>query len=160
MNQEITAKLKGQKLIDHEMIKAAFVFWFSDGDHLRSPFPLYIRERLQFEAINKFLDWGSRISDKAKKEINDEILVEKFEEIIFELASDMVETEDEKLTIRYPFMPRIGDAIHNKENMAEQSESKITQRSYYKKDDTAFMKVKLIKTVSQEEWETKFELHE
>lgn len=161
MNEwEIEHRLKSQKYVEPGMIEAAFSFWFSDQDHVRSPFPYYIQEKLRPAAIDKFLGWSSQISEKAKKDINDEILAEKFEEILFELALNMVLTEDEKLTIRYPFLVRIGDVIKAKDAPDGRAESRVIDRWYAKKDDAAFMKVKLKNNVTQEEWETEFELPE
>ncbi|MCC6383917.1 MAG: hypothetical protein LC117_06495 [Bacteroidia bacterium] len=158
--KSIEERINAQNYIEPEMVKAAFEFWFSDSDHLRSPFPEYIRERLKQEATHKLLDWSGAISDKARKEINDEILAEKFEEIIFEAALPMVLTEDEKLTIRYPFMPRIGDLITEKDAEGNQTECRVTDRYHFKKGDTAFMKIKLKNTFTQKERETEFELPE
>lgn len=157
---EIENKLKSQNYIEPGMIEAAFGFWFSDQEHVRSPFPYYIREKLRPLAIEKFLGWSSQISEKAKKDINDEILAEKFEEILFELAHSMVLTEDEKLTIRYPFLVRIGDTILAKDAPAGRGESKVMDRWFVKQGDHAFMKVKLKNTTTEEEWETEFELPE
>ncbi len=157
---EIENKLKSQSYIEPEMIEAAFDFWFADRDHIRSPFPVYIRETLRLSAIDKFLSWSSQISEKAKKDINDEILAEKLEEIIFELALDMVLTEDEKLTIHYPFLARVGDVLEDKNAPAGASESKIIDRWLVKREDNTFMKVKLKNTSLDEEWETEFELPE
>ncbi len=151
-------ELKNQ--IDPEMIKAAFEFWFNSNDHVRSPFPDYIREKLEEEAIEKFLSWNSQISDKARKDINDEILAEKFEEIIFELALSMVITEDEKLTIRYPFMLRIGDTAKNKGDSEETAASTVIDRNYEKRGDIAYLKIQLQNTSTGEKWETEFELPE
>lgn len=158
--QSIETELKKQDFIDPGMIKAAFDFWFSNDQHIRSPFPEYIREKLETEATQKFLGWNARISEKARKDINDEILAEKFEEILFEIALEMVKTEDEKLTIRYPFMLRLGDAIEVKGVPEEAATSTVTERSYEKRGDTAFMKVKLKNNTSGETWETEFELPE
>lgn len=152
------SELKNQ--IDPEMIKAAFDFWFNSNDHVRSPFPNYIRENLEEEAIEKFFSWNAQLSAKARKDINDEILAEKFEEIIFELALSMVITEDEKLTIRYPFMLRIGDIVNNNGNLEEMTTSTVIDRSYEKCGDTAFLKVQLQNASTGEKWETAFELPE
>ena len=154
------SKLQAQNYIDPGMVKAAFDFWFNNTEHIRSPFPEYIREKLQVDATDKFLDWSSKISDKAKKDINDEILVEKFEEIVFECALNMVLTEDEKLTIRYPFLLRIGDTIKVKNIAEDKAASMVIDRWYEKKGDNAFMKVKLKNIASGEKWETEFELPE
>lgn len=160
MKKLLEARFKAQNFIEPEMVEATFQFWFTDSEHLRSPFPQYIRDGLQLEATNSFLNWSSRISDKAKKEINDEILAEKFEEIIFEKALQMVQTEDEQLSIRYPFMPRLNDVIHLKDKTGVASENTVTERSYYKTGDDAFLKVKLKNTQTSKEWETEFELPE
>ncbi len=157
---EIENKLNLQNYIEPEMVEAAFEFWFKDYNHVRSPFPFYIRENLRLASIDKFLSWSHQISDKAKKEINDEILAEKFEEIIFELAFDMVLTEDEKLTIRYPFMLRIGDTIKIKDVPDDKAKGKVIDRWCLKRSDFAFMKVKVENIATGEIWETEFELPE
>lgn len=146
--------------IELEMITAAFDFWYSNNDHIRSPFPNYIQEELKLNATKKFLDWNAKISDKAKKDINDDILAEKLEEIIFDLAINMVITEDEKLTIRYPFMLRVGDIIKVKDVPEDIAESSVIKRYYEKRNDNAFMRVQLQNIRSGEKWETEFELPE
>ena len=143
-----------------DMMTAAFDYWFSDNGHVRSPFPVYIREELRGKAADKFLSWTKQVPAKAKKEINDEIIAEKFEEILFEIAATLVITEDEKLTIRYPFLIRIGDVINVKGVDEKKAESKVIDRWHFKKGDEAFMKVKLKNTVSGDVWETDFELPE
>lgn len=160
MNKQTEEKLKAQNYIETEMIEAAFNFWFSDNNHLRSPFPAYMRDKLITQATDKFIDWTNQISDKAKKEINDEILAEKFEEIIFECALNLVLTEDEKLTIRYPFMPRIDDIINDHNEKSNHGKSKVVDRFYHKKKDTAFLKLKLKTLAIGKMWETEFELPE
>ena len=149
---------KTKFIIKNGMIETAFNFWFNDHEHIRSPFPVYIREMLKEKTTNKFFDWTAKISERAKKEINDVIVAEKFEEILSETASEMVLTEDEKLTILYPFMPRIGDVINPKDS--PDGESKVIDRTHRKRGDNAFLKVKLKTIDSEKEWETEFELPE
>ncbi len=157
---EITNKLNSQKYIEPDMLENAFEFWFKNHEHIRSPFPERIREKLRVSATEKFLLWSEQISDKAKKDINDEILAEKFEEILFETGNDMVSGVEEKLTIKYPFMPRLNDVIKVKDVPEEKAESRVIAREIYKKGDETFMKVKLKNVESGEEWETDFELPE
>ena len=157
---ELEIRLKSQNYIEADMIEEAFKFWYNDNEHIRSPFPYYIRENLRNASIEKFLDWGAQISEDAKKDINDEILAEKLEEVIFELALPMVLTEDERLTIRYPFMVKIGDVIKQKDAPPDAAESIITDRWYKRTGDHSFMKVKLKNNASGEIWETEFELPE
>ena len=156
----MTKEERNSSLIDNGMIEAAFGFWFSDKEHIRSPFPVYIREPLTTKALDNFFDWVNKISDDARKDINDEIIAEKFEEILFETALPMVMTEDERLTIRYPFMMRIGDIVSVKEVPENEATSEVIDRSFLKKGDFAFMKVKLRNTVTGKEWEREFELPE
>jgi len=139
-----------------EMVEQTFKFWYSDREHIRSPFPLYIREELKQRATQRFYEWASALNEKASEEVNDEIMGEKFEEIIFETALELVQLEDEKITINYPFLPRLGDEIKAREEKEEGSE--IIDRWIVKEKDHIFLKVKMQKTQSGEKWETKFEL--
>lgn len=157
---EVENKIKSQSYIEQEMVDAAFEFWYNDREQIRSPFPYYIRENLKLATVENFLDWASQISAKAKTEINDEILAEKLEEILFELGTSMVLTEDEKLTLKYPFLMRIGDIITAKDSPEGKKESEVTDRWILKRGDETFMKVKLKYVGTGEKWETEFELPE
>lgn len=140
-----------------ELIAQTFNFWFNDNEHIRSPFPNYIHHELRTVSTEKFYQWASGLNPKAKDEVNDEIIAEKFEEIIFEAATHLVMTDDEKMTIEYPFLPRLNDTIfEDVENKT--GESTIVDRSIVKEDDHTFMRIKLEKTDTLEKWETKFEL--
>ena len=140
-----------------KLVEQTFDFWFNGKDHIRSPFPKYIQPKLKQKSVDRFFKWTAGINDVASKEINDTIIGEKFEEIIFETALDLVLTEDEKLTIHYPFMPRIGDEISNQEDGAKEV-SQIISRTLIKEKDHVFLSVKLEKQSSKQKWETRFEL--
>ena len=139
-----------------ELVEQTFTFWFSDNEHIRSPFPEYIRPILKEKAVEDFFKWVSNLNPKAKEEVNDEMIAEKFEEIIFETAMGLVHTEDEKITIQYPFLPRVDDEIRNNEEDIQIS--KILDRTLTKEGDTKFLKVKLENVSNRQVWETKFEL--
>jgi|TARA_R110000782_G_scaffold186164_3_gene276377 hypothetical protein len=139
-----------------ELVEQTFNFWFSDNEHIRSPFPEYIRPILKENAVDAFFKWVSNLNPKAKEEVNDEMIAEKFEELIFEAAMGLVHTEDEKITIQYPFLPRVDDEIRNNEEDVQLS--KIIDRTLTKEGDTKFLKVKLENSSDQQVWETKFEL--
>ncbi|MBZ0327724.1 MAG: hypothetical protein K8F54_08985 [Altibacter sp.] len=138
-----------------EFVEQTFNFWFNGKNHIRSPFPEYIRSELKILSVKRFFEWTSGIDPKAKEEVNDQVISAKFEEFIFDIAQELVRTEDEKLTIKYPFMPRIGDEM--KDDLTTEK-SIIVNRSLFKKKDDQFMKVKLQKQDSNEIWETSFEL--
>jgi hypothetical protein len=138
-----------------KMVEQTFNFWFTDQAHIRSPFPSYIRPALKAEATAKFFTWANGINPKAKEELNDEIIGEKFEEIIFETANSLVKTEDERITIQYPFLPRMGDQLNDKDN---NSNNEIIDRVILKEEDTSFLNVTLENKITKEHWSTKFEL--
>lgn len=137
-----------------ELVEQTFHFWFNDNGHIRSPFPEYIRPELKRMATEKFYLWANSLTDKAKDELNDEMVGERFEEIIFETASNIVQTEEERITILYPFLPRGGDQLMN-----ENGESGLVVDRYIKKDgDHNFLWVKCENKENGENWKTSFEL--
>ena len=140
-----------------ELVEQTFNFWFNNNEHIRSPFPEYIRPILKEKAVDAFFKWVSNLNPEAKDEVNDEIIAEKFEEIIFETANKLVQTEDEKITIQYPFLPRLDDVITDSENPLNEA-SKVIDRSLFKEKDTPYLQVKMQKVNSKEMWETEFEL--
>ena len=140
-----------------ELVDQAFDFWFNDHEHIRSPFPVYIQPELRILATQRFYEWASGLNKKAKDEVNDQIIAEKFEEIIFETATGLVKTEDEKITITYPFLPRIGDTIY--EDVEKQTgESTVIDRDIVKEGDNKYLLLKLQNVHISKFWETKFEL--
>jgi hypothetical protein len=148
--------LVNEKNIDQEMIEASIDFWFSNKDEIRSPFPDYIKSDLLTSSIKQFVEWNKKISDEARKELNDEILVERFEEFLFEQAHKMVMTEDERITIKYPFMLRIDDQVKHEEKPL----SKVIARNIVVKDDTSYLEVELSEVENGIKWSTSFELME
>jgi len=149
-------ELEQGSLESSELVEETLKFWFTDNKHIRSPFPEYIRPALKKNATESFYKWTSNLNPKAKDEVNDEMIAEKFEEIIFEEALKLVLTDDEKITIRYPFLPRLGDELSKSE--VENEKSTVIDRNIYKNGDYSFLKVSLVKQISKEKWETSFEL--
>jgi len=149
-------ELEPNTIESSELVEQTFNFWFTDNDHIRSPFPEYIRPMLKERAVDGFFKWVSNLNPKAKEEVNDEMVAEKFEEIIFEIALNMVMTEDEKITIQYPFLPRVGDEIYA--NETPDLKSNIIDRTLLKEGDDSFLTVKAEEVASKQVWETKFEL--
>lgn len=141
-------------IIDSDFIEQAFSFWFNDQEHIRSPFPTYIHSALKPQAIEKFEEWLENIHEDAKDEFNDEMIAEKFEEILFEIALTLIKTEDERLTILYPFLPRIDDKIKDD----NQVENKIISRFMKESGDDKFLEIKCLNESTNEEWITSFEL--
>ncbi len=146
--------LENHTLESSEFVEETFAFWYTDDNHIRSPFPDYIQARLKIDATEKFYTWVNNLKPEAKDEMNDEIIAEKFEEIIFEAALPLISTEDERISILYPFLPRVGDELADEEKKA----SIIADRIIKKDEDTNFLHLTCINKETGEKWETSFEL--
>jgi len=148
--------LENKTMVENEMMEVSFDYWFNDHDDIRSPIPDYIKSELRDKATESFVKWASKLTDLAKKEINDEIMLERFEEVMFEEAIKLVQTEEERITIKYPFMHRIDD--HVKDGV--HPESKVVKRVIITENDTAFLNVTFSELETGKVWETNFEVPE
>jgi hypothetical protein len=137
-----------------QLIEEGFKFWFSDNNHIRSPFPFYIHSKLKEVSILRFHQWLENLKEEAKGELADEFIAERFEEIVFEEALKLVKTEDEKITILYPFLPRFEDEVSSPEH----GSGKIIDRAIVKEGDNSFLRVVCQKVEDGLKWETSFEL--
>lgn len=146
--------IESDALKTSEFIEETFLFWYNDNEHIRSPFPDYIQSRLKIEATEKFYNWINNLKPEAKDELNDEAIAEKFEEIIFETSLPMILTEDERISILYPFLPRLGDALKDENGI----ESVITDRVIKKEEDTNFLHLSCLNKATNDKWKTSFEL--
>jgi len=155
LSSNIQDLLNKQNKFEPEMVLASLQYWLSDHDQVRSPFPLHMKDKLPELATRQFIEWTNKLTPEAKKEINDEILVEKFEEILFSQAQKFAENEEEKLTIQYPFLIRAGDVVIDKNEKSTVASRKIKQEG-----DHTFMEVELVNEVSKTKWNTSFELHD
>ncbi|MBK9193150.1 MAG: hypothetical protein IPM77_17540 [Crocinitomicaceae bacterium] len=136
-----------------ELVQETFEFWFSDREHIRSPFPAYIQNDLKRISTERFFGWAKNLKEEAKDEMNEEMIGEKFEEIIFDAATQLVKTDDERITILYPFLPRCGDSIIDEHQIS----GTIKDRWIERDNDKARLNVKF-ETADKNERETSFEL--
>ncbi len=150
---QIVAILDPNTVEGSELVTETFQFWFNDHEHIRSPFPAYIHNDVRRIATERFYEWASKLSDSAKEEMNDEMIGEKFEEIIFDAATNLVKTEDEKLTILYPFLPRTGDKIADEHDLT----GIVIDRGIIREGDKSFLKVQM-ERIDKSTWNTSFEL--
>jgi hypothetical protein len=96
-----------------DFLEQSFRFWFIDHDHIRCPFPKALHHKIKENTSKIFLDLLSELNEKESEEMNDNMLVEMFEAILFNEAYKLTEDEDIKLTITYPFLPRLGDKVND-----------------------------------------------
>lgn len=137
-----------------ELVEQTFKFWFNDNEHIRSPFPSYVQPELKEKSTDLFYQWAVGLDPQSKDEMTDEEVGEKFEEIIFETASGLIKTEDERITILYPFLPRMGDNLNDEDG----KKSTIVERELRKDGDHSMLKVVCNTIDTNEKWETEFEL--
>ncbi len=147
-----------EQLANSEMVQQTFVFWFSDHSHVRSPFPFYIQDAVKELAVDAFHAWISQLNPKANEEINEEIAQEKFEEVLFQQASTLVKTDDETMTLRFPFLPRINDKIDGEGIEGRSGENIIQKRYLIKEGKDEFLEVAAKNTTTGKIWNTRFEL--
>ncbi len=85
------------------------------------------------------------------------MVAEKFEEILFSEAMEMVKTQDERITLQYPFLPRVGDRVRHKDG-GDHPESTVVDRHFSKEGNKTFLKVINEPVEGGQRWSTKFEL--
>lgn len=144
-----------------QLITEGCKFWFNDHNHIRSPFPKKIQNELKIKASELFMDYAQNLTEKDKKEITEEELLSVFEMFLFSASLELINKDDKDqiITIHYPFLPRTGDKVNDKEN----GESTIVSREVFEKEineqkeKKLFMKVELEST-KHKKWETEFEI--
>lgn len=154
-DKEFKIFIKEQNFIGNDFFEESFKFWFNDNGYIRTPFPESIQSELTEKTFRIFMEWVFELSDEEKSKLENEEIAETFEMILFNQAIEMVDDEDQKITISYPFLPRLGDLVDDKEH----GSGKIIERKLdLKKDDKKYLKVKLKSETVLQEWETEFEL--
>lgn len=154
-DKEFKIFIKEQDFVGADFFEESFRFWYEDNQHIRTPFPVEIQEKLKEQTFRVFMEWVFELSEKEKSTIESKEIVETFEMILFNQAMGLVEDEDQKITICYPFLPRLGDVVDDKEKGASEV---IFRKVDLNKDEKKYLKVKLKSKAVVQEWETEFEL--
>jgi len=158
INSNLT-NLSMENQTDFEILtEECMKFWFNDQGHIRSPFPSHIHAPLRDLAKKAFQLWVDQ--NAAETDLDNENNALKFEEILFELAFTLVKTDDEKISLRYPFLPRIHDPLEIKK-LIEGKETvethPIIDRKIIEEEDASFLEVSLLNKENQI-WKTRFPL--
>ena len=154
-DNEFNIFIKEQDFVGSDFFEESFKFWFDDNEHIRTPFPDEIKEKLKELTFRVFMEWVFELSKDEKSGMGNDEIVETFEMILFNQAMGLVEDEDQKITICYPFLPRLGDVVDDKEKGAS---TVIERKLDVNKDEKKYLKVKLKSETVVQEWETDFEL--
>jgi hypothetical protein len=154
-DNEFKIFIKEQDFVGSDFFEESFKFWFVDNEHIRSPFPGEVQEQLKEKTSRVFMEWVYELKDEDKAKLENDEIVETFEMILFNQAMELVTDEDQKITVCYPFLPRLGDVVDDEEKGA----SKVVGRKLdVNKDEKKYLKVKLKSETVTQEWETEFEL--
>ena len=148
-------KMTDIEFLGNDFFEEAFKFWFNDNDQIRTPFPEKIRPELKEKTMKFFMEWVTELSEEEKSKLGNEEIAEVFEMILFNQAIGLVEDEDQKITICYPFLPRSGDVVDDK---VRGSSTVIERQIDVKEDNKKYLKLNLKSETDSVEWETEFEL--
>ena len=154
-NFEIDTVIKEQDFVGTDFFEASFKFWFKDNEQIRSPFPEKIQPELRGLTSRIFVEWILELSDEEKSKLDKEEIAEVFEMFLFNQAIGLVEDEEQKITICYPFLPRLGDVVDDK---SRGSSIVIKRQMNVKEDNKKYLKLNLKSESASAEWETEFEL--
>lgn len=156
MNQTSTInQAKTREIISTKFIDPGFNYWFSNHEHIRSPFPPEIRQELKKQTSAVFFDWLDGLKQGELSALKDDEFAEMFENILFNEAMKMVDDPDQKLTIAYPFMPRLGDKVnHNQHGRGEV----VARKETATKENKKFFEITVLSQLTGQSWETRFEL--
>lgn len=158
MNQTKESDLtQTRAVISAKFIEPGLEYWFSNHEHIRSPFPIGIKSAVKEHTSKIFFEWISGLKDKELNEMGENEFVEMFETILFNEAFKLVEDEDQQLTISYPFMPRLGDQVNHKLNGPGKV---ISRKATISKENKKRFELTVVSQETGKTWETQFELTE
>lgn len=144
-----------RSIISTKFIEPGFEYWFTNHEHVRSPFPPNIRITLKERTSVILFEWIDGLKETELKAMNEGEFVEMFETILFNEAIKLVEDEDQQLTISYPFLPRLGDLvnhqIYGKGNI-------VYRKEIVSKENKKLFELSILSQETGETWETQFEL--
>ena len=162
MQEIIEKSMDTKSVLKSKLVEATFNYWYNDHEHIRCPIPERIHVELKELATKRFTMWLEDLpkvpDENDKKDLTEDVIHGKLEEFIFDEALKMITDEDEKITLMFPFLPRMGDKITAKDENVDGDESFIVARELAKEGDHSFIQVELEKSKSKERWSTKFEL--
>jgi len=152
---ELDRMIKKQDFLGVDFFEASFNFWFNDNGQIRTPFPEKIQPELRELTSRIFVEWIVELSDEEKSKLKNEEIAEVFEMFLFNQAIGLVEDEEQKITISYPFLPRVGDVVDDK---SRGSSTVIERHIDVKENNKKYLKLKLKSESASVKWETEFEL--
>ena len=155
-DDEYEQRLNEQTLIGQDFVEASFTNWLEDTEDYRCPFPERMRDELAQRTLRLFMEWIFQLKNPGA--ISGEELSVKFGEIIQTVGWSLAESEDEKLSISFPSLPRVGDSVTFRSPAGKvESNGEILRRQLVKTEQGQEMRVTVLLDTG-EEYETGFEL--
>lgn len=97
----------------NEFYRNWFNLYLSDSPGYRSPFPKYMIKDLKEIVFYKFELWLNSFSKQELNNITQKQIKKKFEELFKKIGLKLAKKEEDKISIQYPYIPRIGDEFHD-----------------------------------------------
>lgn len=142
-------------VISARFIEPGFDFWFTNHEHIRSPFPISIRSATRERTSEIFFEWIAGLKENELSGMKEDEFVEMFETILFNEALKLVDDEDQQLTISYPFLPRLGDIVNHGIN----GQGNVVKRTAITtKENKQLFELTVLSKTTGKSWDTKFEL--
>ncbi len=154
-DKEFEIFIKEQEFIGSDFFEESFKFWFTDNEHIRTPFPENIQEKLKEKTLRIFMEWVYELTNEEKSNLRNEEIAETFEMILFSQAMEMVNEEEQRITITYPFLPRPGDSVDDKKNGASVV---LNREVLVKENEKKYLKLTMQSSKKKNRWVTEFEL--
>lgn len=142
-------------LLSLKFIDPCLEYWFSNHQHIRSPFPGVIRNELKNRSSVIFFEWIDDLAESELKDMKEDEFVDMFETILFNEALKLVDDEDQQLTIVYPFLPRLEDKV----NHTLHGEGTIVRRKeVVSKENKKLFELDVLSNQTGHTWKAQFEL--
>ncbi|MBK7628745.1 MAG: hypothetical protein IPJ16_16380 [Bacteroidales bacterium] len=142
-------------LVESRFLNPGFDYWFSNHKHVRSPFKKDIETEVRKNTSIIFMEWIKGLENSGQEKTPDSEFAEIFENILFNEAMKLTDDDDQRLTISYPFMPRVGDIVRHKEN----GDGKIIERRVSVSESNRKMFEVTVSSISDSTvWKTQFEI--
>jgi hypothetical protein len=154
---ETIEKEQIRSIISRKFIEPGFEYWFTNHEHVRSPFPPAIRISLREKTSVIFFEWIDSLKETDLKAMKEEEFLEMFETILFNEAMKLFDDEDQQLTISYPFLPRMGDLVDHKINGIGKI---IGRREIVSKENRKQFELSVSSQETGITWKTQFDLQD
>jgi hypothetical protein len=149
-------RLEHQTVVGQDFMDAAFRYWLEDNDDRRSPFPEHMRDELRRRTFRLIMEWTFQLDDPEIPGSGE--MSAKFEEIIEAVGLALARTDEERLVIQYPGLPRVGDTVNLPAPGSGARTGEIVQRSLVEDMGKKQMRVLVRLSGTGEEWATGFDL--